>query len=80
MLDKAAERRRKCRERVVKVYKEAYCEPFLKAKRDGADNISELATRSLDFRRGVEMVDPNGHWYRRFNDAWFECCDDLGVE
>ena len=76
--NKSAERRRKRRLMIVEHYRRNYCLPLCKAiMQNDDDAIQRLATRSLDYRFGVAMADPNGKWHNRFNDVFTETMREL---
>ena len=81
-MDKVAERRRKRRNRIIECYKRYYCYPICAAINESGksgDEVQRLATRSMDFRYGVQMADPNGHWYKTFNRIYIEVEKSMGI-
>lgn len=80
-MDKAAERRRRRRERIEEMYRTNYCIPMCAAlaKESNCDEVQRLATRSMDFKYGVLMADPNGHWHRKFNQIFNDVQKIMGV-
>ena len=80
MADKAAERRRKRRERVLEIYKRDYLRPYMMAIRDNADvhERVRLSRKLSDFRLGVVTADTDGKWVKRFNAAWDELAKEFG--
>lgn len=81
-MDKAAERRHRRRKRIEEAYRERYCEPFCKALVEKADHeeIQRLGLRIMDFEHGVQMADPNGQWYKKFNRIFKEVQERMNAD
>lgn len=80
MHDKAAERRRKQREKVIDMYR-FFAKSFWTAyKENDQTEMDKCANRTYNFRLGVTMADPKGRWYHRFSQIDHETMKDMGID
>lgn len=75
----ATKRAKSQKDKIVETFREQYALPFYKALRDHNPDAERLCVRIHDFKLGVHLSNPQGHWESKFNAVCDELSDLVGI-